>query len=229
MALNRRKKGISDFLFSEKYTLFPVFLSYDPFDSFLIQHYRLQAGEQSCSNYFSDINDSFSSYSLADQCKRTCSCPRLAYQTKKYECAIKSSVRNLIIICAGAVSCEVVCTGLLHRSSLWLNKRRYPVLSVNSTLLKMMDSSSVGHIMLSKEEKSSFILKQQCQLQLQLRSPDRVCASTRSQGSGRLNTETPTERIQIGGLPHIFMPFNKPNLTTKNHTNTYSLRGGTCK
>lgn len=76
--------------------------------------------------------------------------------------------KNLIIFSGRAAGCGAVCTRLLCWASLRLNKRRYPVLSVKTTLLRMMDSNSIGRIMLSKEEKSSFILKQQRQLQLQL-------------------------------------------------------------
>ncbi len=119
-------------------------------------------------------------------------------------------------------ACGAVCTGLLHRILPRLNKRRYPVLSVKTTLLKVMDYSSIGCIMLSKEEKSSFNLKQQCQLQLTLQSAGLPAALHRAAVLEDWAPKPPTERTQTGSLPHTFMTFSKPyHKLTHTHTHTH--------
>lgn len=117
------------------------------------------------------------------------------------------------MLCVGAAGCGAVCTGVLHWALLRLNKRRYPVLSVKASLLRMMDSSSIGHIMLSKEEKSSFILKQKRQLQLQLR-PTR--SSARSWGSATLSTETRLSAFRL----EVYLIYSCPSAISHQHTHT---------
>lgn len=80
-----------------------------------------------------------------------------------------------------------------------------------------MDSGSIGCIIPSKEEKSSFILKQRCQLQLQLRSAGRPLLRAELPF---WNTEhwNPTKHIQIGAFLTYSCPSTASLTPVHSHT-----------